>query len=34
MTAYADANGGSAIYTLKAGISYGGVNYDAGMSVA
>jgi len=34
MTAYADASGGSAIYTLKAGISYGGVNYDAGMSVA
>ncbi|WP_394547018.1 host specificity protein J [Pantoea ananatis] len=34
MTAYADASGGSAIYTLKAGINYGGVNYDAGMSVA
>jgi predicted phage tail protein len=34
MTAYADANGGSAIYTLKAGIKYGGTNYDAGMSVA
>lgn len=34
MTAYADANGGSAIYTLKAGVKYGGTNYDAGMSVA
>ncbi|WP_034913064.1 host specificity protein J [Erwinia sp. 9145] len=34
MTAYADANGGSAIYTLKAGIKYGGTNYDAGLSVA
>ncbi len=34
MTAYADASGGSAIYTLKAGVRYGGVNYDAGMSVA
>ncbi|MDF7657644.1 host specificity protein J [Erwiniaceae bacterium L1_54_6] len=34
MTAYADASGGSAIYTLKAGISYGGANYDAGLSVA
>lgn len=34
MTAYADATGGSAIYTLKAGIKYGGTNYDAGMSVA
>ena len=34
MIAYADANGGSAIYTLKAGIKYGGTNYDAGMSVA
>ena len=34
MTAYADASGGSAIYTLKAGIKYGGTNYDAGMSVA
>lgn len=34
MVAYADANGGSAIYTLKAGIKYGGTNYDAGMSVA
>lgn len=34
MTAYADASGGSAIYTLKTGIRYGGVNYDAGLSVA
>ncbi|MCE0491002.1 host specificity protein J [Pantoea sp. Mb-10] len=34
MTAYADASGGSAIYTLKAGVKYGGTNYDAGMSVA
>lgn len=34
MTAYADASGGSAIYTLKAGIAYGGINYDAGLSVA
>lgn len=34
MVAYADASGGSAIYTLKAGIKYGGTNYDAGMSVA
>lgn len=34
MTAYTDANGGSAIYTLKAGVKYGGTNYDAGMSVA
>jgi len=33
MTAYADASGGSAIYTLKTGITYGGVNYDAGLSV-
>jgi hypothetical protein len=34
MTAYADASGGSAIYTLKTGITYGGINYDAGLSVA
>lgn len=34
MVAYTDAAGGSAIYTLKAGIKYGGANYDAGMSVA
>lgn len=33
-TAYADATGGSAIYTLKTGLKYGGVNYDAGLSVA
>jgi len=33
-TAYADATGGSAIYTLKTGLRYGGVNYDAGLSVA
>ncbi len=33
-TAYADADGGSAIYTLKTGLKYGGVNYDAGLSVA
>lgn len=34
MTAYADASGGSAIYTVKSGITYGGVNYDAGLAVA
>lgn len=34
LTAYADANGGSAIYTLKAGVQYGGTQYDAGLSVA
>lgn len=33
-TAYADAAGPSAIWTLKTGIKYGGVNYDAGLSVA
>lgn len=33
-TAYADASGGSAIYTLKTGLKYGGTNYDAGLSVA
>jgi len=33
-TAYADATGGSAIYTLKTGLRYGGTNYDAGLSVA
>ncbi len=33
-TAYADADGASAIYTLKTGIKYNGVNYDAGLSVA
>lgn len=34
LTAYADASSASAIYTLKTGIKYNGVNYDAGMSVA
>lgn len=34
MTAYTDASGGSAIYTLKTGIKYNGQNYDAGLSVA
>ena len=34
LTAYADADGASAIYTLKTGIKYNGVNYDAGLSVA
>ncbi|EJL90208.1 host specificity protein J [Pantoea sp. GM01] len=34
LTAYADASGASAIYTLKTGIKYNGQNYDAGMSVA
>ena len=34
MNAYVDANGGSAIYTLKTGIQYGGNYYDAGLSVA
>ncbi|OIY27741.1 host specificity protein J [Citrobacter freundii] len=34
MTAYTDASGGSAIYTLKTGIKYKGQNYDAGLSVA
>lgn len=33
-TAYADASSPSAIYTLKTGIRYNGVNYDAGLSVA
>ncbi|MDU5779218.1 MAG: host specificity protein J [Pantoea sp.] len=33
-TAYADADNPSAIYTLKTGIRYNGVNYDAGLSVA
>lgn len=33
-TAYADADSASAIYTLKTGIKYNGVNYDAGLSVA
>lgn len=34
MTAYADASGGSAIYTLKTGIKYNGQNYDAGIAVS
>ncbi|AUO64122.1 host specificity protein [Citrobacter freundii complex sp. CFNIH2] len=34
MTAYTDASGGSAIYTMKTGIKYNGQNYDAGLSVA
>ncbi|WP_312141316.1 host specificity protein J [Pantoea septica] len=34
LTAYADADNPSAIYTLKTGIRYNGVNYDAGLSVA
>ncbi|PKH20241.1 host specificity protein [Enterobacterales bacterium CwR94] len=34
LTAYADANGGSAIYTMKTGLKYNGVNYDAGLSIA
>lgn len=33
-TAYADVSSPSAIYTLKTGIRYNGVNYDAGLSVA
>lgn len=34
MTAYTDADNANAIYTLKTGIRYNGVNYDAGLSVA
>lgn len=34
MDAYVDANGGSAIYTMKTGVEYKGKYYDAGMSVA
>lgn len=34
LTAYADASGGSAIYTIKTGVKYNGQNYDAGLSVA
>lgn len=34
MTAYTDASGGSAIYSLKTGIKYKGQNYDAGLSVS
>ncbi|WP_437888343.1 TipJ family phage tail tip protein [Phytobacter sp. V91] len=33
-TAYADASTANAIYTLKAGVKYNGVYYDAGLSVA
>ena len=33
-TAYADAATANAIYTLKAGVKYNGVYYDAGLSVA
>ena len=33
-TAYADINNPNAIWTLKTGIRYNGVNYDAGLSVA
>ncbi|UMK54491.1 host specificity protein J [Serratia ureilytica] len=34
MTAYADASGPSAIWTLKTGVKYNGTNYDAGLAVA
>lgn len=34
MTAYTDADNANAIYTIKTGIRYNGVNYDAGLSVA
>ncbi|EPR9087649.1 host specificity protein J [Cronobacter dublinensis] len=34
MDAYVDANGGSAIYTMKTGVEYKGQYYDAGLSVA
>lgn len=34
MDAYVDASGGSAIYTLKTGITYNNTHYDAGLSVA
>ena len=33
-TSYADAETANAIYTLKAGVKYNGVYYDAGLSVA
>jgi predicted phage tail protein len=33
-TSYADAATANAIYTLKAGVKYNGVYYDAGLSVA
>lgn len=34
LTAYTDANSANAIYTIKTGIRYNGVEYDAGLSVA
>lgn len=34
LTAYADATSANAIYTIKTGIRYNGVEYDAGLSVA
>lgn len=34
LTAYADVDNPSAIYSLKVGIKYNGTNYDAGLSVA
>ncbi|MGV8925001.1 MAG: host specificity protein J [Ewingella sp.] len=34
LTAVVDANGASAIYTLKTGVRIGGVMYNAGMSIA
>lgn len=34
MTAYADATTATAIYTMKTGVRYKGVEYDAGLSIA
>lgn len=34
MTAYTDASGSSAVWTLKTGVKYNGTNYDAGLAVA
>lgn len=34
LTAYTDASSANAIYTIKTGIRYNGVEYDAGLSVA
>lgn len=34
LTAYADVDNPSSIYSLKVGIKYNGTNYDAGLSVA
>lgn len=34
LTAYSDASSANAIYTIKTGIRYNGVEYDAGLSVA